>query len=291
MVEYIETVLVFTLIFGLAAMSFDLLLGYAGLISLAQASFMGLGAYCTAILVTKMGWGFFPSLVAGVVVASALGVIIGVAVLRLAGDYLLVGSVGFLFAVQAVFIGWESVTGGAPGLPGVTEPMILGFRVSTPGHYLVLCLVAAAICYFLSARLVSSPFGRCLKAMHDDEIATLSVGKNIVSLKLWVFVISASMAAVSGTLYAHFVTYVDPYHYSLHETFFLFCMVCIGGLRTLKGAFLGALLLTSIPEITRFLGLPSGIMGHVQEIIYGTALIAVAFIRPQGLLGKIRREP
>ena len=102
-------------------MSFDLLLGYAGLISLAQASFMGMGAYCTALLTTKLGWGFFPSLFAGIVVAAALGLIIGMAVLRLAGDYLLVASVGFLFAIQAVLIGWEDVTGGTVGVPGVPD--------------------------------------------------------------------------------------------------------------------------------------------------------------------------
>ena len=289
MVEYIETVLIFVVIFGLGAMSFDLLLGYAGLISLAQASFMGMGAYCTAILTTQMGLGFFPSLFAGILVASTLGLIIGVAVLRLAGDYLLVGSVGFLFAVQAVLIGWEDVTGGTVGIPGVPELAIFGITVSSPGEYLLLCVIVGALFYLLSVRLVTSPYGRYLQAMHDDEIATLSVGKNIVAIKLSIFVISAGMASVAGSLYAHFVTYVDPYHYSLHDTFFMFCMVCIGGMRTLKGAYLGALILTGIPEIVRFLNLPSGIMGHVQEIIYGSALITIAFLRPQGLLGK--RKP
>lgn len=286
LVEYIETVLVFTLIFGLGAMSFDLLLGYAGLISLAQASFMGMGAYCTALLTTKLGWGFFPSLLSGIMVAALLGLIVGIAVLRLAGDYLLVASVGFLFAIQAVLIGWEDVTGGTVGVPGVPGVTIFGLTISTPGEYLLLCAIISAICYFLCVHLVKSPFGRSLQAMHDDEIATLSVGKNIVIIKLSVFVISAGVAAVAGSLYAHFVSYVDPYHYSLHETFLMFCMVCLGGMRTLKGSYLGALILTGIPEITRFLGLPSGIMGHVQEIIYGAALIIVAFLRPQGLLGK-----
>jgi branched-chain amino acid transport system permease protein len=182
------------------------------------------------------------------------------------------------------------VTGGASGIPGVSEPVILGITISSAKDYLLLCAAAAAICYLLSARLVNSPFGRCLRAMRDDEIATLSMGKNIVFLKLAVFVISAGMAAIAGSLYAHFVTYVDPYHYSLHETFFLFCMVCIGGMGTLRGAFLGALVLTSIPEITRFLGLPSRIMGHVEEILYGLSLIVIAFFRPQGLLGGSREK-
>lgn len=289
MIEYIETVLVFVLIFGIGAMSFDLLLGYAGLISLAQASFMGMGAYCTAILTTKMGYGFFLSLFCGILVAATLGLIIGVVVLRLAGDYLLVGTVGFLFAVQAVLIGWENLTGGTVGIPGVPEITIFGLTVSSPGEYLILCVITGAIFYFLSVRLVKSPYGRYLKAMHDDEIATLSVGKNIVTIKLSVFIISAGMAAVAGSLYAHFVTYVDPYHYSLHDTFFMFCMVCIGGMRTLKGAYLGALLLTGIPEIVRFINLPSGLVGHIQEIIYGAALITIAFLRPQGLLGKRKK--
>ena len=94
MLEYIETVLVFVCIYGLAAMSFDLLLGYAGLISLAQAAFVGLGAYSTALLTTKLGWGFFPSLFTGILVAAALGFLIGVCVLHLAGDYLMVATVG-----------------------------------------------------------------------------------------------------------------------------------------------------------------------------------------------------
>ncbi len=291
MLEYIETVLVFVLIFGLGAMSFDLLLGYAGLISLAQASFVGLGAYSTALLTTKLGWGFFPSLFTGIVVAAALGFLIGVCVLHLAGDYLMVGTVGFLFTVQAVLVGWEGLTRGTVGVPGVPPIEIGGLSVTTPGGYLVVGVIICLIFYFLSSRLVKSPYGRVLQAMRDDEIATQSMGKNLVTIKLSIFVLAAGMAAVAGSLYAHFVSFVDPYHYSLHDTFFMFCMVCIGGMRTLKGPFLGALLLVGIPEIVRFMGLPSGIVGHVQEIIYGSALIIVAMFRPQGLLGKSKPEP
>jgi len=291
MLEYVETVLVFVCIFGLGAMSFDLLLGYSGLASLAQASFVGLGAYSTALFTTKLGWGFFPSLFVGIGVAALLGFLIGVAVLHLAGDYLMVATVGFVFAVQAFLVGWDDVTRGPNGIPGVPPIEIGGFSFDTPGKYLLFSVIICFIFYFLSSRLVRSPYGRILQAMHDDEIATSSMGKNLVAIKLSIFVIAAGMAAVSGSLYAHFVSFVDPFHYSLHETFTLFIMVVLGGMRTLKGAYLGALILLGIPEIVRFMGLPTGIMGHVQEIIYGSILVIVAMFRPQGLLGKRKAEP
>jgi branched-chain amino acid transport system permease protein len=290
MLEYIETVLVFVCIFGLGAMAFDLLLGYAGLVSLAQASFVGMGAYSSALLTTKLGWGFFPSLLVGIGIAAVLGFLIGVAVLHLAGDYLMVATVGFVFAVQAFLVGWDSLTRGADGVPGVPHIEIAGFAFNTAGRFLVLSVIVCLIFYFLSSRLVKSPYGRIVQAMHSDEIATSAMGKNLVAIKLSIFVIAAGIAAVSGSLYAHFVTFVEPFHYSLHETFTLFIMVVLGGMRTLKGAYLGAVILLGIPEIVRFMGLPTGVMGHVQEIIYGSILVIIAMFRPQGLLGRKKAE-
>lgn len=290
MLEYVETVLVFVCIYGLAGMAFDLLLGYAGLASLAQASFVGLGAYSTALLTTKLGWGFFPSLFVGIGVAALLGFLIGVAVLRLSGDYLMVATVGFVFAIEALLVGWQGLTGGPNGVPGIPPITIGGFAFSTPGRFLLFSVLICIVFYFLSSRLVKSPYGRILQAMCNDEIATSSMGKNLVTVKLSIFVISSGMAAVSGSLYAHFITFVDPFHYSLHQTFFLFIIVVLGGMRTLIGAFLGALILLGIPEIVRFMGLPTGTMGHVSEIIYGSILVIVAMFRPQGLLGKRKTE-
>jgi branched-chain amino acid transport system permease protein len=285
MVDYLITVLTFVFIFGLAAMSFDLLLGYAGIISLAQASFVGIGAYSSALLTTRLGWSFLPALLAGMLLATVFGAIIAVALLRLAGDYMMVGSVGFLFTVQAMLVGWEDLTRGTVGVPGIPFATIFGFVIRSPGAYLAMVVLICAFFYVVARRLVASPYGRNLQAMRDDEIATVAVGKNLLAIKVSVFVIAAAMAAVSGSLYAHFVRFVDPYHYSLHDTFLLFCMVCLGGMTTLKGPYLGALVLLGIPEAARFLGLPTGIMGHIQDIIYGTALILVAFLRPEGLLG------
>jgi branched-chain amino acid transport system permease protein len=288
MLEYLATVLTFVGIFGLAAMSFDLLLGYAGIISLAQASFVGLGAYSSALLTTRLGWGFLPSMLAGIVVATIFGMIIAVALLRLSGDYMMVGSVGFLFSIQAILVGWEDVTRGTVGVPGIPRAKIGSLVITGPFQYLAMVLAFCAIFYFLAWRLVKSPYGRTLQAMRDDEIATMAVGKNLLAIKVSVFIIAAAIAAVAGSLYAHFVRFVDPYHYSLHDTFALFCMVTLGGMATLKGPYLGALVLLGIPEIARFMGLPTGIMGHIQEIIYGLALILVARFRPQGLLGQTR---
>ena len=149
MLEYIETVLVFVCIFGLGAMAFDLLLGYAGLASLAQASFVGLGAYSSALLTTKLGWGFFPSLFVGIGLAAVLGFLIGVAVLHLAGDYLMVATVGFVFAIQAFFVGWDGLTRGADGVPGVPHIEIAGFAFNTAGRFLVLSVIVCLIFYFL----------------------------------------------------------------------------------------------------------------------------------------------
>jgi branched-chain amino acid transport system permease protein len=295
MVEYIGSILGFVLIFGLAAMAYDLLGHYGGVNWLAQASFVGVGAYTSAILTTTYHWEFLPAMFAAMIIAAAFGAILAIILARLTAEYMMVGSVGFVFAFQAFLVNYIPLTNGTLGILGVPSPQFFGFVVKGTYPFLIIAAIICCILYFLARRLSKSPFGRTLVAMRDDEIATTALGKNLLSVRVSVFIIASVMAAVAGCMYAQYVHYVDPYHYGLHDTFNLIVMCIVGGSMTLHGPFLGALIMTAIPEIFRFFGFPSALMAPFQNIFSGLVLILIAMFWPNGLMGKkvesIKKKP
>lgn len=286
--EYFLHILVITGIYIILTLSLNLVVGYTGLPALGHAAFSCVGAYTSALL--ALNWGVSPwlGLIIGACVAAALGVVIGAPSLRLKGDYLALATFGLGVIVYSVAKNWVAVTRGPMGLPGIPGFSVLGVQVSQVWAYLILVAVFVLLTSFVMRRVVSSPFGRILRGIREDETATLAVGKNVNKYKIVVFVIGAFFAGIAGSLYAHYITFIDPSSFTVMESITILLMVVFGGMGSLAGSFVGAAVLVIFPEMLRFLGMPSSIAAPLRQMIYGLLLIVLMLKRPQGILGKYK---
>jgi branched-chain amino acid transport system permease protein len=285
-VDYVVHVLINIALYAILGVSFNLLLGYTGLFAVSHAAFFGIGAYASALLALHTGLGFLWGMALGIVVAGLVGAVIALPALRVSGDYLVIVSFGLQTIVFSVMLNWQDVTRGVAGLPGIPRPGLLGWKVTTPSQYLVLFLVFAALCLLVAHRLTHSPFGRVLKAIREDEVATQALGKNITRFKVLVFVVAGALAAVAGNLYAHYITFINPFSFTLEESIFIMAVVIVGGAGNLWGSILGAAVLVIMPESLRFLQVPPTVSGAIRQLVYGVLLVLFMRFRPQGLWGE-----
>lgn len=283
---YIGLATVFV-IYGILGVSLNLVVGYTGLLSITQAAFFGVGAYTSAILLTRTSLGFFAALPIAIAVTAGVSLLIGVVLSRFKDDYYALGSFGFNVIIVAALTNWESLTQGAFGIPSIPVPTLFGHEL-TGGRFLVLATVCLVVVYALANVIVQLPFGRVLKAIREDEQAIRVFGYNALLFKLTIFVISAGMAAVAGALLASYVTYIDPPTFDLLESILILLIVIFGGLANLRGSLLGALILVLLPEALRFVGFPPDLAPQMRELIYGLVLILLMLFRPQGLLGEYK---
>ncbi|MDO8745322.1 MAG: branched-chain amino acid ABC transporter permease, partial [Candidatus Brocadiaceae bacterium] len=216
------------------------------------------------------------------------GFVVGFVSIRLKGDYLALATFGLGVIIYAVSKNWVELTRGPMGLPGIPGFTVPGFEFRPVWAYLMLVIVFVFITAFIMNRIVDSPFGRILKSIREDELASLSIGKDIIKYKLIVFIIGAFFAGVAGSLYAHYITFIDPSSFTPMESVMVLLMVVFGGMGNTKGAFIGALVLVIFPEMLRFLGLPSSVAAPLRQMIYGLLLIILMIKRPQGIIGKYR---
>ena len=286
--EYILHILVITGIYMILALSLNLIVGYTGLPALGHAAFSAMGAYTSSLLALK--WGISPwiGLVAGALMASMLGVVIAFPTLRLKGDYLALATLGAGVIVYSVAKNWVALTRGPMGLPGIPGFSLAGFELSEIWSYLILVALFVLLTYLVIGRVVSSPFGRTLRGIREDEIATQAMGKNVDRHKVQVFIIGAFFAGIAGSLYAHYITYIDPSSFTVMESITILLMVVFGGMGSLPGSFVGAAVLVILPEMLRFLGMPSSVAAPLRQMIYGLLLVVLMLKRPQGILGKYR---
>lgn len=288
--NYVLHILVMINIYLILALSLNVLVGYTGLLSICHAAFYGIGAYIATLLMVKLGFNFFPALLLGVLGAMVLSLPVAIPALRLKGDYFVLASLGFQIIAYSVLYNWVGLTRGPYGIPGIPRPEILGWQISTIPLYFVLTLLFALLCLFIFWRITSSPFGRVLKAIREDEIAAEALGKNITNFKVAAFAIAAGVAAISGALYAGYVTYIDPTSFNLEESIFILSVVIIGGTGNLKGSVVGAISLVILPEALRFVGIPDTVAPNVRQMIYGGLLVGLMFFRPQGIVGEYQFE-
>lgn len=268
--------------------SLNLLVGYSGIFSLAHAAIYGIGAYASALAALKLGLGFWGGLVVAAATGALAAALVAIPSLRVAGDYYVVASFGLQVVLLAVFANWNSVTNGHAGLPGIPRPTLFGFVFDTPFKFVPLAVTLAALAYSISHRLVNSAFGRVLMALREDEIAAQAIGKNIVSFKVGIAVVSSAMGALSGSLYAHYITYINPSSFTLHESIFITCLVVLGGQERLAGPLVGSFILLALPEALKFLAIPDSIAAPMRQGIYGVLLILFMYFRPGGILGRAK---
>ena len=253
-----------------------------------RAAFFGIGAYTTAILLSNTGIGFFLSVIIGIVITAAASLLIGYVLSRFKDDYYALGSFGFNIIVYSIFLNWQSLTNGPLGIPGIKRPEVFGFSLNENIYFLILVIVIFAAIYWIAEFLARSSFGRVLKTIREDEQAIQVFGYNTLFFKLTIFVIGASMAAVAGSLFASYITYIDPSSFALSESIFILSIIILGGLANNKGAVVGAVFLILLPEILRFVGFSSDIAAQMRQVTYGLILILLMLYRPQGLIGEYK---
>lgn len=265
------------------AVSLNLLVGYSGVLSLSHAAFLGMGAYGVALLTVRTDWPWAVAALTAVFGASLLAFLFGVITLRLHDVYYVVGSFALQAIVFNVFLNWQSLTGGALGLPGIPKPDV-GVRITDGVPFMLFALGFALAVVVISWRLVSSPYGRVLRAIREDETAALVLGKNVARLKTITFVISCALAAAAGCLLAPLLTFIDPGSFDIDEAVFLLSLVIIGGSGNIWGSVVGAAVLTAIPELLTFKNIGGMHSPQIRIILYGLILVLFIRLRPMGLI-------
>ena len=183
-------------------------------------------------------------------------------------------------------LNWQELTRGPLGIPGIGKPAVFGFPLTTNGQFLALTAVALACIYGISQFIVSSSFGRALKAIREDEGALKVFGYETAKYKLAIFSIGAMLAAVAGSFFASYISFIDPSTFTLNESIFILAIIIMGGLASLRGSLLGAAFLILLPEILRFVGFPPDIAAQMRQVVYGLILIFLMLYRPQGMVGE-----
>jgi len=255
-------------IYIIMALGLNLITGVTGQLSLGHAAFMSIGAYTSSLISMKLGLPFGVALLGGSLSAAFFGVLLGFPTLRLTGDYLAMATLGFAEIVRVILINLE-VTGGALGLSPIPH------KTTMP---LVLILVVLVV--FAMTRIERSRFGRALLAIREDEIAAETMGINTFRYKIVAFALGSFCAGLGGSLYAHFITYINPVDFGFNKSIEILNMVVLGGMGSIPGTILGSVVLTIAPEFLRF-------VEQYRMLFYGALLVIMMIFRPNGLLGGV----
>lgn len=284
-VAYLVQVLILCCIYSVLATSLDIVVGQTGILSLAHAASYSLGAYTSALLATRLGAPFYVGVLAGAGIAVLLSFAVSIPCLRLHEDYFVIVTFGFQVIVFNILNNWVSLTNGPSGIPGIPLPTIFGWAIRSDVQFAVVAATFAAAAFIVSRALGTSPFGRVLRAIREDEIFAESLGKDTFGFKVAAFAASAAVAATAGSLYANYVSYIDPTSFTVMESILMISMVIIGGAGSKWGPVCGAVLLVSFPEVLRFIGFPGSVAANLRQVFYGVLLVVTVIFRPQGLTG------
>lgn len=275
--DYILHLAILICIYSILAQSLSLVAGYSGQVSLAHAGFYGIGAYTTALLSVNYGFPVLLTIPVALLLSGVIAYVVSKIAIKTIDDYYIIITLGIQIVIFSIMNNWQSVTRGSLGIPGIPVFKVLGFAFDSKISFLALSLFFMILVWFILHNISSSPFGRVLRALSEDEIYTKSLGKDVYKAKVVSFTISGMMASVAGVLYAHYISYIDPTSFTTDESIFILSIVIIGGMRNLKGIFFAAAFLVLLPEALRFVGMPSSIAANMRQIIYGIALILVIY--------------
>ena len=275
-----QRIVIMILLYAMLGMGLNVLTGYTGLVSLGHAGFYGIGAYCCALLTTKLGWSFRAALLAGGWFTALIGFLLGLPTLRLSGTYLSIVTLGFCEIVQMILKQWESVTNGNYGIRNIPKPEIFGFtfNLQNGGFYFII-LVLVTLTALGCMAIKKSKSGRAFLAIKDDELAATMMGIKTSRYKILSFVISAFITGIAGGFYSVINNgYIEPTNFVFNISVLIISVVVVGGLGTIRGMFFGAALLQLFPQVFRFLN-------EWRFVIYGVLLVVMMQFRPQGALG------
>ncbi len=283
---YQVNILGLALIFVVLGLGLNITVGLAGLLDLGYIAFFAVGAYCYALLNTRYGIGFWPCLPLGGLAGAAFGLLLGFPILRLRGDYLAIVTLGFGSIAKIVFENWEDVFGGAQGIANVARPGLFGLEMNLAGvttylYYLLLFLVGITV--FVTRRLQSSRIGRAWVALREDEIACAAMGVDVARTKLSAYAFGAFWAGLVGVIFAARNTYINPNSFTFMESALVLSIVVLGGMGSIVGVVIAALVLVLLPEYLRA-------VAEYRMLVFGLVMVLMMILRPQGLIVARRRR-
>lgn len=287
MTDYLQSNLTLALVYALLALSLNLQFGMAGLLNYGQIAFFLVGAYAVGIVVQHTDPGWWQLL--GIPAGALLGALMTLPVRRLSQDYWWLVTLGVAEILRLVLESYDGIAGGPSGVVGV-EPLM------SERTFLWVMIGLVALAALGTERIRKAPFGRALRVMREDEAMATSLGRDVFSLRLRVMVVGGAVAAAAGILYAHYFSFVSPDQFLSADTFLLFLIIIVGGQGNTWGVLLGALVIQTASESTRYVAqwidLGSDKVGYVRLIVYGLILVLMIKFRPEGVLPeRPRRYP
>ena len=289
--SYFISLLTLAGVYAILVLGLNMLMGLAGQICLGHAAFYGIGAYSSAVLAVRLGWSPWLSLPLAAALTGVIAFLVGLPILKLRGHYLALATLGMGIAANKVMVAWQGLTGGPDGITDI-PPFAVGrfvFNTDMREYWLVWAVVFFTL--LLGENIIGSDMGRALRAIKEDETAANALGLDTALAKTKVFVLSAVLASIAGVLYAHCQGFISPESFDFFLSVKLVVMVAVGGMLTVWGALLGALILTLLPE---FLTLAAAHWHGVDTVeieimLYGLVLVLLMIFAPNGLAGKLKR--
>ncbi len=278
--SYWITVLIYAGIYGLIVVGYDLLLGYCGQISLGHNGLFAIGAYATAIATTWFGWPSLLAIAGGIFITCLIAYVVGIPTLKLKGYYLAIATMGFGFIVEALIR--TEYFGGSSGISGIPPLKILGYVFESDRSYYYLVWTIVFLLVIVCLRIGETAMGRSMKAVHTDEEAAACMGVNVAKTKIQTFVFSAALAALAGSLYAHYGAIISPNSFNIMLSVKLLLMLFLGGAGSIYGGLIGSLILFALPEF----------LGHLERMelaLEGLAFMLILIFLPGGLVGGLNR--
>ena len=278
--QYVIRIATIALMYVVLTLSLNLISGMMGQVSFGHSAFFGIGAYAAALTVTRTGLGAEVSFLAAILLAGVFGALLGLPVLRLKGYYFTIVTMVFCEIIRIVELNWMSVTRGPLGIMAIGKPSFFAFSLRSQTQLYFLAVILVAVAYLVVHNIMNSRIGNAIMAIRDDELAASSMGINVFKYKVMVFVIASMLAGLAGAFYAQYTGYIDPTNFSSVKSNEMLLMVIFGGLGNAFGSFVGAIVLTIIPELLRGLSI-------YRQLIYGGLLVLLMMVRPQGLFGSV----
>jgi branched-chain amino acid transport system permease protein len=279
--NYLLDISILTGIYAILALGLNVVVGFTGLLHLGYVAFYAIGAYTYALLNVKLGLGFWESLPLCVGLTTLAGFVLAIPALRLKGDYLAIVTLGFGEIVRLVLNNWDSLTNGPNGISNISPPVLLGIPLGGLDRYYYITLLSLILTYGVVKRIRSSKIGRAWIAIREDEICASTMGIHTTVYKLYALAFGSLWAGLAGALFAAKMRFVSPESFTFMESVLILCMVILGGLGSLPGVLLGAIILVMLPEVLRD-------VQSYRMIALSIGLILMMIFRPQGFLGGLR---
>jgi branched-chain amino acid transport system permease protein len=282
---YQTNIMITALIYVVVGLGLNIVVGLAGLLDLGYVAFYAVGAYSYALLNYHFGVSFWVALPLGALVGCVFGVLLGFPVLRLRGDYLAIVTLGFGEIIRLVLENWNAFSFGPSGIANIPRPGIPGFSMSLSQstrfiYFLMLALTLFTV--FVVRRLQDSRIGRAWIALREDEVACQAMGIDKTRTKLSAFALGATWAGMGGVVFAAKSTFINPISFTIWESIIILCVVVLGGMGSILGVILGALILILLPEYLRA-------FSEYRMLIFGVMLVLMMLFRPGGIVSDVRR--